>query len=87
MAGSFWRDSNAWWIRAAARMAEGKMNNAYWKEANRRLWCLTWKVADCKGLAAHDRQDLVQHVMMHWLRPNSSRCCTRPRCPPITWPR
>src|SRR5205814_815746 len=69
MKDSFWRQNNKWWTEAARQMIctgpDGqRLATPEWDEANRRLWCLSYRVLDSYCLRAHDRADLVQDILL-----------------------
>src|SRR5438309_671996 len=69
---SFWQQNNHWWTYAAHQMLvigrDGEqLGNAEWEEANRRLWCLSFRVLDSESLRAHDRADLIQEMLLKLL--------------------
>jgi len=66
---SFWQQNNKWWTEAAPQLiatgADGqRLAKTEWDEANRRLWCLSYRVLDSDSLRSHDRADLVQDVLL-----------------------
>jgi RNA polymerase sigma factor (sigma-70 family) len=66
---SFWRQNNRWWKEASRQMMctglKGeRLATADWDEANRRLWCLSYRVVDADDLGADDRADLVQEMLL-----------------------
>jgi hypothetical protein len=70
---SFWRRQDEWWSKAARRlMARGRDGQRVatheWKEARRRLWRLSYRVADKEFLGIHDRADLVQEILLELLQ-------------------
>ena len=76
MANSFWQENNGWWKRSSRRMDEGTASTGDWDEANRRLWCLSWRIPEAKNLGAQDRSDLVQTMFERLLRPQGLRRLT-----------
>jgi RNA polymerase sigma factor (sigma-70 family) len=66
---SFWQQNNKWWTEAAPQMmATGtdgqRLAITEWDEANRRLWCLSYRVLNSDSLRPEDRADLVQEVLL-----------------------
>jgi RNA polymerase sigma factor (sigma-70 family) len=64
---SFWWENNDWWRRASRQMAatglDGqRLATEEWDEANRRLWCLSYRIE--AELIAEDRADLVQEMLL-----------------------
>jgi len=66
---SFWLRNNQWWKRASRQMMctglDGqRLATDVWDEANRRLWCLSYRLAAADCMDAHDRADLVQGILL-----------------------
>ena len=64
MAKKFWTEQNSWWRAATRRMAAKEAKPEDWDEANRRLWCLTYRRDATHRLGAHDKDDLIQTVLL-----------------------
>lgn len=64
---SFWLDHNGWWKQFAATVVSGKAAERDWAEARERLVTLSCQVPAAEGISSHDRQDLVQVVLLKLL--------------------
>jgi|ERR1043166_6893260 RNA polymerase sigma factor (sigma-70 family) len=59
-----WVTENSWWREMATKMVGKSTTEMDWREANRRVWCLSFVASRSFEVDADGRRDLIQDILL-----------------------